>query len=419
MPRERFRHGCLLFAVGALSTVAARSDEPVQVQSRVVDIEYAVNNSALPLNSVQLWYTLDDGFTWRGAGFDDDRQSPITFHAPQEGLYGFFVVVANSTGPSSTPPTQGLKPHLRAFIDDTPPIVQLHPVHQTTTLGQRVLQIRWSAIDSYLGSRPVTIAYQRPPDQTWYPVTPDPMANTGRFDWRLPESLTGPVAIRLTVRDGGGNQVNSERRVVEVAPAPAPAETQRVDTRPVAPTRDAVYAAFSAGRSETTATRTRAPSLFDEAMELRDRGEYREGIMRLREAVKLNPRWPDAFAQMGDMLYRIGDLDRSLNAYELALREQPSMRTALRGAAMIHQQKKDHPSAARYLRRILRYDANDAEVWMNLGDIAIYQGDEVLARECYTRATRTDLSATQIIDDARKRLALMAEVSRRYQQDGR
>jgi cytochrome c-type biogenesis protein CcmH/NrfG len=153
-------------------------------------------------------------------------------------------------------------------------------------------------------------------------------------------------------------------------------------------------------------------------LELRDRGEYREGIMRLREAVRFNPRWPEAFAEMGDMLYHIGDLDRALNAYELALREQPLMRAALRGAAVIYQQKKDHSSAARYLRMILRSNANDAEVWMNLGDIAIYQGDEVLARECYTRATRTDSSATQVIDDARKRLRLMDDVSRRYRQDG-
>ncbi len=56
---------------------------------------------------------------------------------------------------------------------------------------------------------------------------------------------------------------------------------------------------------------------------------------------------------------------------------------------------------------------------MNLGDIAIYQGDEILARECYTRATHIDPQATQVIADAQKRLDLMAEVSRGYQPDGK
>jgi hypothetical protein len=56
---------------------------------------------------------------------------------------------------------------------------------------------------------------------------------------------------------------------------------------------------------------------------------------------------------------------------------------------------------------------------MNLGDIAIYQGDEVLARECYTRATQIDPSAKQVVADAGKRLELMAEVSRRYRPGGK
>ena len=55
---------------------------------------------------------------------------------------------------------------------------------------------------------------------------------------------------------------------------------------------------------------------------------------------------------------------------------------------------------------------------MNLGDVAVFQGDEVLARECYTRAAEIDPGATTVIEDARKRLALMAQVSRSYAQDG-
>lgn len=90
------------------------------------------------------------------------------------------------------------------------------------------------------------------------------------------------------------------------------------------------------------------------------------------------------------------------------------MRAALRGAAMVHRRRNDNISAAAMLRTILRYNPNDAEVWMNLGDLAIYQGDESQAREYYTRATQIDPYATLVIDDSRKRLALMAEASRTY-----
>ena len=139
----------------------------------------------------------------------------------------------------------------------------------------------------------------------------------------------------------------------------------------------------------------------------------------MREAVTLDPERAEAFAEMADMLYRVGDWDRALNAYELALRQQPTMRAALRGAAMVYRQRNDHATAARYLRSILRYNPNDAEVWMNLGDVAVFQGDEVLARECYTRATEMAPDASQVVEDARKRLALMTEVSRTYRHGNR
>ena len=149
-------------------------------------------------------------------------------------------------------------------------------------------------------------------------------------------------------------------------------------------------------------------------MALQDRGEYREGIIRLREAVKLDPHRAEAFAEMGAMLYRIGDSERALGAFELALRQDPNMRSALRGAAMLYRRRDDHPRAAALLRTILRRQPDDAEVWMNLGDVAVFQGDEILARECYTRASRVDPSAEGVIADARKRLDLMARASRNY-----
>ena len=88
----------------------------------------------------------------------------------------------------------------------------------------------------------------------------------------------------------------------------------------------------------------------------------------------------------------------------------------LQGAAKVYRQKKDYASAARRLRTILRYNPKDAETWMNLGDIGIFQGDELLARECYVRASQIDERASAIIEQAQKRLALMAEVSRSYVQ---
>ena len=200
MPRRVVRHGCLQAAIAAFLVAAAlEGGEPVLVRSRVVDIEYTVNADALPLDSVRLWYSLDRGETWLDGGVDEDRQSPLLFDAPQEGLYGFFLVLSNATGPSSVPPARATQPHLWAFVDYTMPVVQLHPPRQTTMLGHRVLQIRWTAIDTHLGPRPVEIMYQRLPGREWYSVTDAPLPNTGRYDWRLPTDLDGSVAVCVMV----------------------------------------------------------------------------------------------------------------------------------------------------------------------------------------------------------------------------
>ncbi|UCE60514.1 MAG: tetratricopeptide repeat protein [Phycisphaerales bacterium] len=401
---------------GIVLPVWASEPQAVSVQSRVFDIEYTVNDAALPLDSVQLWYTLDEGRAWHQYGFDEDRQSPFTFHAPSEGLFGFYLVLTNAAGSSSATPAQGTQAHQWAFVDYTPPVVQLHALRQTTMLAQRVLQVRWTAIDANLAARPIELTFKRPPGKTWYPITSDPVANTGRYDWRVPEDVTGPVAVRVTVRDKGGHLAHSDEQVIETVAVAQPGARRKAYT----------LAGSSNGVVDSSMTpvaypevRARAARLFADALAHRDAGDYRRGIMRLREAVRIEPQMTEAFAEMADMLYRLGDYDRALNAYEIALTQKPTMREALRGAARVYRHKHDYASAAERLRTILRYNPNDAEVWMNLGDIAVYQGDDILARECYRRATTIDPNATEVVAAGQKRLELMWEVSRTYQPRGK
>ncbi len=441
-------HGALFLCQLLVSlTVTANvcAQDAVPSHSRVFDIEYVVNDNALPLDSVQLWYTLDRGQTWQEYGLDQDRQSPITFQAPQEGMYGFYLILTNKTGASGTAPSPATKPHQWVFVDYTKPVVQLHAPRQTTSMGERVLQIRWTAIDANLTPRPITISYQRQGQTNWYPVSVEPLGNTGRYDWRISQELSGPISLRVIATDQGGYRVNSESKLVDLAPAAATPPYSQPTIQPAAYTRPQstsppsvqsnAYASTQPIRSPLTLDTSRAISppvqsrpsqpgslqakerarnLLSEAATLSDENEFRLGISRLRQAVRLDPQLTEAFVEMAGMLYRIGDTDRSLNAYDIALRQNPGMRSALQGSAIVHSQLKNYSSAANQLRTVLRYNPNDAEIWMNLGDVAIYQGDEVLARECYLRASSIDPEATQVVADAQKRLELMSNVSRTY-----
>ena len=422
MLRKNTWHGCLSLAPLLLVGIA-NAAEPVAVRSRDFDVDYRVNEASLPLEAVSLWFTSDEGNTWQKFGEDDDRQPPIVFHAPDEGLYGLYVLAENSTGPSSTPPTARTTPHIWVFVDETPPVVQLHPLRQTLMLDQRVIQIRWTAIDAHLGARPIDITYQRGTDDMWYSIGAGHLANTGRFDWRVPSETVGAISIRVSVVDRGGHHTHSERRRLESAPVSSQVEVVDVSmdkpavrvASPDPTTRPPIQlTAEPINRTTPIRATQRASRLYREAMMHRERGEYTQSISTLREAVKLKPQWADAFAQMADMFYRLGDLDRARDAYEVALRQEPSMRKALRGLAMVHRRNNDYAAAAKSLRGVLRYDPNDAEVWMNLGDVAIYQGDDIMARECYLRAAQMNPAATQVVADAQKRLELMSDVSRRY-----
>jgi hypothetical protein len=390
------------------SPSALRAEEATRVRSSDFDIDYRVNAEAKPLESVRMWYTLDGGLTWTDYGLDEDRVSPIRFHAPGEGLFGFFLVLTNTAGPSSAPPSKSTPPQQWALVDFTPPVVQLHQVRQTTSFGEAVVQIRWTAVDAQLTPRPIELLYSRPGDEKQLRIAPEPVANTGRYDWRVPAELTGSFSIRVAATDRGGHRTESEAQTIELGAVNPPPK----DAGPTSTGGGSAATGSDDALTGSQRGRERAARLFAEAMTYRDRGEFTEGVTRLREAVKLNPQLTDAFAEMAGMLYRLGDLDRALGAYDIALKQQPNSREALRGVARVFQQKSDYPAAAERLRTILRYNPTDAEVWLQLGDIAVYQGDEVRARECYTRAAQIDPKASQVVADARQRLALMSEVSR-------
>ena len=412
MHKTTLRHGCLA-VLCAFATARGAEPRLARIQTRVFDIEYAVNDDALPLDTVQMWYTLGDGRSWQAYGYDEDRQSPMRFQAPSDGLFGFYFRVTNLAGVSGHVPTSPTEPQTRVFVDSVVPVVQLHKVRRTSILGRRVVQLRWTAVDSHLTARPIQFEYRNLPNGKWIGVTPNPLANTGRFDWRLPTDLTGSVDIRLVVRDEGGHRVVTDPQTFALSPRrpPGAGPSTTPDTSP-----PRLTASSPAPEALSFSTRDRALKMYKEGLAFRDMNDPRRGIARMREAVKLDPLLTAGFGELGGMLYQLGDLDRALTAYEIALDQQPTLRKALQGAAKVYRQKKDYASAARRLRTILRYNPKDAETWMNLGDIGIFQGDELLARECYVRAAQIDEQASDIIQQAQKRLALMAEVSRSYQQ---
>ncbi len=408
MDTTKRRPGGLAIVLLCMPAIAAGQQDVHCVQTRVFDIEYEVNAEAMPLESVVMWYTADAGASWHQFGPDQDRQSPMSFSAPSEGRFGFYFIVSNTTGSSSLPPTASTIPHLWAYVDYTPPVIQIHPIRQTNSLGRMILQIRWTAIDAHLTQRPIEIAYKKLPAENWLAVRNEPFANTGRYDWAISEDLTGPIVIRVTVTDGGGHRVSVESEPIEVRRthiARAGGSDQKANTG--GDPRTTAAATVAKGSDLTDGQQRRVQRLFAEATQSRDRGELREAISRMRTVLSIDPKNTKAFVEIGEMLYLQGDLERALDAYTIAMNQAPNSRSILMGTSRIERRLYRYDDAANRLRTILRYNPNDAEVWMHLGDLAVLKGDGVLARECYRNAVTKDPGAVSIIDEAQKRIALM------------
>ncbi len=404
--RDRIvRHGCLVIAVCSLAGAGgAGASDIVRVRTRVFDLHYEVDRASRPIESVALWYTHDGGQTWHQYGLDDDHRSPMAFTAPSEGQYGFHFVVTNRSGVSGPPPDATTTPHVRAFVDFTPPVVQVYPPRTARMLGQRVVQIRWTAIDANLDVRPIRLEFRRPAADKWSPVAKTALANTGRYDWRVPKELIGPMAVRVSVIDRGGHRASAESRVFEVPlMAPPTPQPEVISTAPAPSIEDV----------------SRALNLYRQGVGRRERGEPRLAISLLREALSLNPQFTEALATLGDTYLDAGAFDPARRAFDLALRQNPTLRGALRGSARLDMRTDDYASAADRIRMIVERFPRDAEAWMDLGDVAIYQGDDVSARDYYQRAATVDPAESSIVEAARTRLDLLMRSSRAYEETKR
>jgi len=399
--------------LGSESGTAADATAPsvALVRARAFEIDYDVNPEALPLSSVELWYRAGTQRAWRRYGLDEDRQPPFGFIAEQEGPCAFFLIVANAAGPSSRAPTPDSRPHCNVFVDFTPPIVQLHEALATSALGRRVVKLTWSAVDAHLPPRPVTLRFRLPPEETWRPAEDLPLSNSGRFDWPVPDGVTGAIELRLTVTDRAGNEAEAiSPRLELAAPRSARPESKSI------PKIDRPAAALATGDPVEDARR--AERQVASARLALKQGDLSAAIADLRSAVSLRPADAELLAELASVLDAMEEKEAALEAYELALKQSPTLRSALIGAAEIYVGQHRFADATTYLGRIVRHNPHDAEALMHLGDVAIYQGDEILAREHYRRALGVQPRDAAVTAALQMRLENMAALSRSYVRPG-
>ncbi len=164
---------------------------------------------------VQLWMSSEDGGTWIKTGEVTDAKPPFPIELPPEdGLYGFILVVRSKAGLGRPDPKPGEPPDVRVELDTTPPEGELSKV-EADPRRKDLLFLVWKAKDKNLAPAPITLKWTDKPGGEWRNIAEN-IPNTGKYAWTMPEGLPYQVYLRMEIRDLAGNvgEAVSEEPVV-------------------------------------------------------------------------------------------------------------------------------------------------------------------------------------------------------------
>ena len=161
------------------------------------------------------------------------------------------------------------------------------------------------------------------------------------------------------------------------APAPAPA---------------AVPAAVEDGPTEANGGTT-AYRHFIEACAAEDRGDADAAEHLFRLAVELEPRMAAALTNLGNLVYRQGELHEARSFYERALEHDPAQPEARYNLANLLEDLGETDLAIAELRRVCAAAPEFADAHYNLGVMLAQVGGTTQARQCLERYLELDATS--------------------------
>jgi hypothetical protein len=152
-----------------------------------------------------LWGTRDGGKSWQSFGKDPNGRSPMVVTVPDEGIYGFRMVIQNGPGTAGRPPLPSDVPNYWVGIDLTRPVGRITRAQQGIGRDADRLFIAWEARDDReLAARPISLSYSERQGGPWTTMV-NGLENSGQYAWQLAGSLPPRMYLRLEILDAAGN----------------------------------------------------------------------------------------------------------------------------------------------------------------------------------------------------------------------
>jgi Flp pilus assembly protein TadD len=455
MRRRFFRILAALLSVCCLSTPSRGQDRDSAGQAARVEARW-LSSDRLSIwfqaaegmtedTRAVLWYTSDGGDTWKRWGDQAATKVPIEFDAPADGLYGFFVVLKNASGESSPPPGKGTAAQQWIGVDREAPSLQILSLRPDARFDlNREIHIRWKASDEGLPNRPVVIHY-RSATRKSYALVAEGLPATGEISWTVPEDVDGKIEIKISATDAAGNTgrylgdkltlrggkivqsgppAKAESKVDPATESPGAGNVMTADAKESAarsaalpkampPTASAPVVTLAEKESRAVPTVSEeaageAKKLYEQGSWHRMRGEHELAVARYQEALKLDGDHLAARNDLAGVLCVLKRYKEAESQFRLVLWKDESNRVALRGLALVQATQRDYQPALATLSKLLLLEPNDADAWLYFGDVELFAGDRIAARQAWRKVESLSDVPEQVRQQAQRRLAIYA-----------
>lgn len=383
-----------------------------------------------PVTQADLWYTQDRGATWHEALTKNQPTSPLAHTVPTDGLYGYFLVLHNARA-SSPAPSPGTAAHTWVRVDCTLPVVQILALTPDPRFDlNREILIRWMAQDDNCGDRPVSLHYRSEQTPRYELIARD-VASAGTHRWTVPEEAAGRLDIKVTAADRAGNRgiyvadwlqivegrvrsVRNDESKRAIEAAQSLDESSPVASSPDLGTGSLVDETASTIHSEPDAgektlrqgAAKAAKKQYDLGTWHRLRGERDVAVERYRDALRYYPGYVAARNDLAGLLLLRGDVTEARAEFQRLLETDPRHCPALKGLALVQAKQRDYRSAFETLQKVLLIEPDDAETWLNYGDVCMFLGDRPAARDAWTHAREMKDAPEAVANRALKRLEI-------------
>ena len=202
--------GASLPASGGAGTGSGQPSNVLMVNHKRFQLNFKVDEvGPSDISRIEVWYTRNAGQTWSKYPQDAEKTPPCILEVPEEGRYGFTLIARSGVDLSEPPPRPGDSPHIWVEVDETKPQLKLLAAEVGRGVDQGTMTFVWTAADKFLGPNPITISYGTSAEGPWTPATKEPLANLGRYVWKMPETgLPFQFFCKLDCVDQAGNKAS-------------------------------------------------------------------------------------------------------------------------------------------------------------------------------------------------------------------